>query len=351
MFYKNVVRPVLFLLKPEKVHHLTVKILKLANFIPGLPALFRMLYSKPQNSKLEQKLFGLSFKNPVGMAAGFDKNAEFYKETARFGFSFIEIGTVTPRPQDGNPKPRLFRLKNDQALINRMGFNNKGVHHAVEMLKKRNKNLIIGGNIGKNTATDNDKANDDYLYCFKELHPYVDYFTVNVSCPNVCDLQKLQDRDSLLELLKSLHSENKKHNKPKPILLKISPDLSSPQIDDTLDIIAQTGTHGIVAVNTTTSRNDLHCPQKRIEQIGNGGLSGKPLKNRSTRIIRYIAEKTEGKLPIVAVGGIMSVEDAIEKIDAGASLIQLYTGFIYSGPALVRRINRALLKHLKSNNS
>lgn len=297
-----------------------------------------------RNEHLKRSVFGLEFKNPVGLAAGFDKNAEVFQTMDAFGFSFVEIGTVTPLGQAGNPKPRLFRLKKDKALINRMGFNNKGLVNAVKKLKKRKSNIIIGGNIGKNTLTPNEKAIDDYVRCFEELHPHVDYFTVNVSCPNISDLRKLQDRDSLLQILSVLKRLNTEKQNPKPILLKVSPDLTIPQLDDTIEIVKHTGIDGFVATNTTILRTGLSTPEKTINEIGNGGLSGKPLTNRTIEFIRYIREKTEGQLPIIGVGGIMQVEDAIAMLNAGASLVQVYTGFIYEGPGIVRKINKALLK-------
>jgi dihydroorotate dehydrogenase len=292
----------------------------------------------PGNYGKPIEVFGLKFKNPVGLAAGFDKNAEYIDELALLGFSHIEIGAVTPEPQKGNPKPRLFRLPKDKALINRMGFNNKGVKEAVKNLKKRKPDIIVGANIGKNTDTPNDKANDDYILLFNELHDYVDYFTVNVSCPNIKDLHELQDRDSLLELLTELQKINRQKARPKPILLKISPDLTWEQLDDTLYIIEQTGIDGIVAVNTTASRINLTYPADKILQIGNGGLSGLPLKDRATEMIRYIRNKTGGTLPVIGVGGIMSKADMQEKLDAGATLVQVFTGLVYEGPRLVKKL-------------
>jgi len=294
----------------------------------------------PGNKEKPVEVFGLKFKNRIGLAAGFDKNAEYINELALLGFSHIEIGAVTPEPQKGNPKPRLFRLSKDKALINRMGFNNEGVENAVKNLKKRKPDIIIGANIGKNTDTPNEKANEDYILLFNKLHDYVDYFTVNVSCPNIKDLKELQDKESLLELLSELKKINRNKAKPKPILLKISPDLTWEQLDDTLYIIEQTGIDGIVAVNTTATRMNLSYPKDKIEQIGNGGLSGKPLKNRSTEMIKYINEKTGGKLPIIGVGGIMTKADMQEKLDAGATLVQVFTGFVYEGPGLVKKLTK-----------
>ena len=294
----------------------------------------------PKNEAKPIEVFGLHFKNRIGLAAGFDKNAEAIDALSNFGFSHIEIGAVTPRPQSGNPKPRLFRLPKNKALINRMGFNNKGVENAIKNLKKRRSNIIVGANIGKNTDTPNEKANDDYILLFNKLHDYVDYFTVNVSCPNIKDLKELQDKDSLLELLAKLKKINATKDKPKPILLKISPDLTNEQLDDTLYIIKQTDIDGIVAVNTTAQRYNLSYNQLKINKIGNGGLSGLPLKDRSTEIIRYIHKKTQGKLPIIGVGGIMTRKDVQEKLEAGATLVQVFTGFVYEGPGIVRKITK-----------
>ncbi len=343
LMYKSVIRPFLFLFKPEAVHHLVVNFLKVTHRIPFIKALLRVFFIS-KNNQLKRKVFGLEFQNPVGMAAGFDKNAEVFDTLESFGFGFAEIGTLTPLAQDGNPKPRLFRLVKDKALINRMGFNNKGVHEAVANLKKRKSKIIIGGNIGKNTLTPNDKADEDYLKCFAELFPYVDYFTVNVSCPNICNLHELQDKDALLQLLSGIQKQNKQYKKSKPVLLKISPDLNNAQINDTLEIIKQTELDGIVVANTTSQRYGLSLSEEEIQKIGNGGLSGKPLNKRSTEIIKYIAEKTSGDLPIIASGGIMKPEDALEKLKAGASLVQVYTGFIYEGPAFVKRINKQIVK-------
>lgn len=342
--YKFLIRPILFLFQPETIHHSLIGFLKVLNIIPFTKTLLRVFFM-PKNKLPERELFGLKFKNPVGLAAGFDKNAEVFDIIGSFGFAFAEIGTVTPLGQTGNPKPRLFRLKKDKAIINRMGFNNKGLVNAVKNLKTRKSNIIIGGNIGKNTATPNNKANEDYFRCFNDLFPYVDYFTVNVSCPNISDLHELQDKEALLELLSGIQKINKEKAKPKPVLLKISPDLNFSQIDDTLEIIKQTKLDGIVAVNTTSQRYNLSYSEKKLEKIGNGGLSGKPLKDRSTEIIRYISGKTGGKLPIIGTGGIITPEDALEKLNAGANLIQIYTGFIYEGPSLIRKINKLIIKN------
>jgi dihydroorotate dehydrogenase len=283
-------------------------------------------------------LFGLRFPHPVGLAAGFDKNAEQIDMLANFGFSHIEIGAVTPLPQPGNTRPRLFRLPKDKALVNRMGFNNQGLEKTIENLKKRKPGIIVGANIGKNTQTPNSLANNDYITVFEGLHDYVDYFTVNVSCPNVQDLQELQEEDTLLDLLTQLQKINQSKQKPKPILLKISPDLTIQQLDDTLKTIEKTRIDGIVAVNTTIMREGLSYSPEKIIEIGPGGLSGKPLKDRSTEIIKYIYEKTQGKLPIIGVGGIMDKKDLQEKLEAGASLVQVFTGFVYEGPGMVKKL-------------
>jgi len=344
--YKYLLRTFLFLFRPEAAHKLTFGLLKALQYIPFHKPLLRVFFWV-KNKDLEREVFGLKFKHPVGLAAGLDKNAKAFDQLHNFGFSFVEIGTVTPLGQAGNPKPRLFRLKKDQALINRMGFNNNGAIEAVKQLKKRKSSVIIGGNIGKNTATPNDKANDDYLKCFDTLYDHVDYFTVNVSCPNISDLHELQDKDSLLELLSLLKERNSRKPKQKPILLKVSPDLNFAQLDDTISIVLQLGIDGIVAVNTTTSRNGLSYSDDYIQSVGNGGLSGNPIKERATEVIRYIHQKTDGKIPIIGVGGIMNAEDAMEKIEAGASLVQIYTGFIYEGPSLIKKINKAVLKNLQ----
>lgn len=341
--YKAFIRPLFFKIDPEKAHHLVVIFIKFVHKIPFGAWLLKSIFTI-KSKALERTVFGLKFKNPVGLAAGFDKNASFYTEFANLGFSFIEIGTVTPKSQPGNPKKRLFRLPKDKALINRMGFNNLGVDEVVKNLKKRKDfSVIIGGNIGKNTATSNEDAVNDYVICFNKLYDYADYFVVNVSCPNISNLSKLQNKDSLMQILSAVAAERKKKDTSKPVLLKISPDLNFNQIDEVLEIISLTGMDGVVATNTTISREGLTTSSKAITEIGNGGLSGNPLKIRSTEIIRYIYHKTGGKLPIIAVGGIFTAEDAVEKLNAGASLVQLYTGFIYEGPMLTKRICKKLI--------
>ncbi len=341
--YKLLVRPLLFSFDPEWIHYFTLNTLKLLNKIPFSSWLFRKIYSY-QNSSLEKELFGIKFKNPVGLAAGFDKNGKYIKEMSNLGFGFIEIGTITPKPQPGNPKKRLFRVQNDLAIINRLGINNDGNILCAERLKKNNSDVVIGGNIGKNTTTSNENADTDYIQNFEILHQYVDYFVLNVSCPNVSNFTKLQDVEFLKKLVPQLKKINSTKPKKKPILIKISPDLNQDQLDETIDLIRSENLDGIIATNTTTSRNNLKTNKSKIEKIGNGGLSGEPLKNKSTEVIRYISKKTKGNLPIIGVGGIMNPKDALDKIKAGADLIQLYTGFIYEGPSIVKKINQYLSK-------
>lgn len=296
--------------------------------------------------RLAREVFGLKFKNPVGIAAGFDKDAKLFNELGQIGFGFVEIGTLTPEPQVGNPKQRLFRLKDDQGLINRMGFNNQGVTAAIERLKE-NKNVLIGGNIGKNTATLPENYTADYLTCFNALHPYVDYFVLNVSCPNVSSHAKLNDKDYLITLIDEVQKANLLFAVQRPILLKIAPDLNEGQLDEIIEIVNTTSLDGVIASNTSVSRDGLVTPTVKLNKIGNGGVSGKPVANKSTKVIKYLSEHSNPKFPIIGVGGIHSVKDAIEKLDAGASLIQLYTGFVYEGPGLIKGINKALLRHEK----
>ena len=311
--------------------------------IPGKLWTLRLLF-KVKDARLEREVFGLKFDNPVGMAAGFDKDANLFDELASFGFGFVEIGTVTPLPQEGNPKPRLFRVKDDSGLINRMGFNNQGIEAAVARLRRRKTNIIIGGNIGKNKVTPNDEAVNDYEICFEKLFPYVDYFVVNVSSPNTPGLRDLQEKVPLTALLNRLQELNSAKESRKPILLKIAPDLTNVQLDDIIEIVAGTKIDGVVATNTTIDRSLLKTDKNKVDAIGNGGLSGKPVRARSTEVIKYLADKSNRAFPIIGVGGIHSAEDALEKLDAGATLVQVYTGFIYEGPSLVKRINKAILK-------
>lgn len=341
--YKLFIKPFFFLFDPEKIHHFVFSNLKVILVIPGMKAVFKRMFVTEDRS-LERTVFGIHFKNPVGLAAGFDKDAKLFDELGYLGFGFVEIGTVTPLPQEGNPKPRLFRLPKDEALINRMGFNNEGAKAAAERLKNKKTGIIIGGNIGKNKVTPNEEAGADYEKCFHELYPYVDYFVVNVSSPNTPNLRELQDKEPLTKLLSRLQDINKSQLKQKPILLKIAPDLANEQLDDIVDIVQSTGIAGVIATNTTISRANLKSEASNLESIGAGGLSGQPVRNRSTEVIRYLSEKSGKSFPIIGVGGIHSVQDAIEKLNAGASLVQLYTGFIYEGPSLVKKINRVLVK-------
>lgn len=343
--YKSIIRPLFFLFDPEKIHHFTFSFIKVISKIPGIAFIFKTLY-QVNDVRLERNLFGLTFKNSVGLAAGFDKNAVLYNELASFGFGFIEIGTVTPTAQEGNPKKRVFRLKADNALINRMGFNNEGVEEAVKQLKNNKGKVLIGGNIGKNTATMPDNYTEDYVACFKELHPYVDYFVLNVSCPNVSSHAKLTDKDYLFELISRVQVENRTFEKQKPILLKIAPDLNIAQLDEIIELIAETKIDGVIASNTSINRNGLKASNKTLEDIGNGGLSGKPIRDRSTKVIKYLSKKSNKAFPIIGVGGIHSAKDALDKLDAGADLVQIYTGFIYEGPSLIKKINKAILSDL-----
>jgi dihydroorotate dehydrogenase len=342
--YRFLIRPLLFLLPPETIHHLLISFLKIAFKIPGIRSLVKKSYHL-SDPALQTKFLGMTFSNPVGLAAGFDKNAEIYREFHAFGFSFIEIGTVTPKGQAGNPKPRSFRIKKDRGLINRMGFNNHGAEAAAVKLKaKRPKGLVLGGNIGKNTQTPNEEAVGDYEAVFRSIYHGVDYFVVNVSCPNVTDLHKLQDQDSLELILGRVLEIREEMPVRKPVLLKISPDLNNKQLDETLEIVDRLNLDGLVATNTTVTREGLLTSAEEIKAIANGGMSGEPITKRSLEVVSYVHQKTEGKLPIIAVGGIMSVQDAMNMFDAGATLIQLYTGFIYEGPSLAKRINQALLQ-------
>jgi len=341
--YKLIIRPILFKFDPEAVHYFIFDAIKLLSQIPGVSFLIRSLF-QVNHPALERKLFGLTFKNPVGLAAGFDKNAVLYNELANFGFGFIEIGTVTPKAQEGNPKKRLFRLQDDTGIINRMGFNNAGLEAAIVQLKKNKKQLIIGGNIGKNTQTSAEGYTADYLECFEALHPYVDYFVLNVSCPNVGSHAKLNDKDYLEELIKAVQALNATFEVSKPILLKIAPDLNTTQLDEIIDLVEETKIEGVIASNTSISRANLRTDHTTLVAIGNGGVSGLPIKDKSTQVIKYLSEKSQNAFPIIGVGGIHSAQDAIEKIEAGADLVQIYTGFIYEGPNLVKRINKALLK-------
>jgi dihydroorotate dehydrogenase len=348
--YKLLIRPIFFLFDPEKVHYFTFSLIRFLCKIPFVSGIFKSLY-QVNDKKLERTLFGLTFKNPVGLAAGFDKNAVLYNELANFGFGFIEIGTVTPKGQVGNAKKRLFRLKDDQGIINRMGFNNEGLEVAIQQLKKNKGNVIIGGNIGKNTQTLPKNYTADYLECFEGLHPYVDYFVLNVSCPNVGSHAKLNDKEYLVELISACQKLNQELSlsggaQSRPILLKIAPDLNNQQLDEIIELVAETKIDGIIASNTSTNRDNLKASKERLQEIGNGGVSGQPIKNQSTKVIKYLADNSNKSFPIIGVGGIHSEQDALEKLKAGADLVQIYTGFIYEGPSLIKRINKAVLANL-----
>lgn len=339
--YKQI-KQVLFQLQPEDAHHFVTRNLKNYAAFPGVGKLLDKFYQF-NHPKLEREVFGIKFKNPIGLAAGFDKNAEFIEELNHFGFGFIEIGTVTPKPQPGNNIPRMFRLVDDEAIINRMGFNNKGVDFAVEKIKelKNRENYIIGGNIGKNKVTPNEDAVDDYIKCFNALFDYVDYFVVNVSSPNTPGLRDLQEKEPLLYILNYLQQYNQQKESPKPILLKIAPDLTNSQLDDIIYIVLESKIDGVIATNTTIEREGLKSDPTLVKETG--GVSGKPLKKRSTEVIKYLSEKSNKAFPIIGVGGIQTAEDAKEKLEAGASLLQVYTGFIYEGPNIVKNICKGLI--------
>ena len=340
MFYQIFIKPLFFLFNPERAHYVAADLIRFTLRIPGMSSLFKVLF-QVEDKRLERTVFGLRFPNPVGLAAGFDKNALLVDEFAELGFGFIEVGTVTPKPQDGNPKPRLFRLIEDEGIINRMGFNNEGLAKMKLRLEARQSPVIIGGNLGKNKVTPNELADDDYCQGFDTLYPVVDYFVVNVSSPNTPNLRALQEKEPLKQLLSRLQELNKRKPKLKPILLKIAPDLTNEQLDDVVDIVLETGIAGLIATNTTLSREGLQSDSSITNEAG--GLSGKPVCDRSTEVIAYIHKKSKGKIPMIGVGGIHSGKDAIEKLRAGASLVQIYTGFIYEGPGLIQDINRAIV--------
>ncbi len=341
----KILKPILFSFSPETAHNIIVRLLIFLRYIP-LSSFFIKLFYKYRNNNLETEVMGIKFPNPVGMAAGFDKNGEIYNELANFGFGFIEIGSVTPSEQVGNPKPRCFRLVEDKAIINRMGINNKGVKHIVSNLKTRKPKVIVGANIIKGTATPNESAPQDYEKTFAQLYDFVDYFVVNVSCPNVKGITKLQDINALSEIVDRLTALRKYYDDYRPILLKVSPDLDNDQLDEIIELILVSGMDGIVATNTTRSRENLKTFEERVSFIGEGGLSGAPLFIKSLEMVRYINNKTKGQLPIIAVGGIMTPAQAGEMLKAGASLVQVYTGFIYNGPGFVKRILKYLSKRV-----
>lgn len=344
--YKSVIKPILFRKNPEEAHHFTFSMTKKVFNLPIINKVVDKLYAYEDKS-LEREVFGLKFKNPVGLAAGFDKDAKLIDEMGMLGFGFIEIGTLTPKPQEGNPLPRLFRLPQDKALINRMGFNNGGVEGAVARLRDRKTKVLIGGNIGKNKITPNEGAESDYLYCLETLHPYVDYFVVNVSSPNTPNLRELQEKEPLKKLLLAVKKANDAKSKPKPILLKIAPDLTDGQLDDIVDIIQETHIDGVIATNTTIDRSKLTTSSNEVSEIGAGGVSGAVMKNRSTAVIKYLSDKSGKSFPIIGVGGIFTAADAIEKLEAGASLVQVYTGMIYEGPSIVKEIKKGLVRYYK----
>lgn len=337
----SLIKYFLFKKDPEVIHYWAMRQLQRA-YKSGIGRSFLTNSFSVKKKGLERTLWGIKFKNPVGLAAGFDKDAKFTDELSTLGFGFIEIGTLTPIAQDGNDKPRLFRLPEDKAIINRMGFNNGGVKAAAERLRKRKSDIIIGGNIGKNKVTPNEDAIKDYEICFRELYDVVDYFTVNVSSPNTPNLRELQEKEPLEKLLTRLQIINSELGKSKPILLKIAPDLTREQLNDIVDIVNNTRIHGIVATNTTISRAGLKTSEKAVENMGAGGVSGLPVREKATDVIRYIHQRSNGKIPIIAAGGIFTAADAKEKLDAGASLVQVYTGFIYEGPAIVKNICEGL---------
>ena len=341
--YKQIIRPLLFSLNPETAHNLTFFALKALRYIPLARPFVRMIYSR-KTPDLEREVFGLKFRNPVGLAGGLDKNGEFYNDLGNFGFSFVEIGSLTPEPQPGNPKPRLFRVVKDRAIINRMGINNKGIRNAVENLKRMKPDVLVAGNISKNTSSINEDAVKDYESAFALLYDFVDMFVLNISCPNVSGLSALQDVSFLSEIVDKLLNLRMYFDEYRPILIKVSPDISHQQLDEIIDYSLMSGVDGIVAGNTTRSREGLTLPQEKIDEIGNGGMSGAPLFRKNLELVRYIHEQSRGKLPIIGVGGIMSGEQARQMLDAGASLVEIYSGFIYEGPSRVRNINKYLQK-------
>lgn len=343
----KLIRPLLFLLDAEKIHHLTFRFLQFTGKLPGFGSLIRYLFDV-NDKRLERTFLGLTFRNPIGLAAGFDKDAKAVDQLSYLGFGFIEIGTVTPRPQPGNEKPRLFRLPADRALINRMGFNNDGASAAAQRLARRKSRVIVGGNIGRNKSTANENALSDYVQCFEALYPYVDYFVVNVSSPNTPGLRQLQEREPLSRLLGEIKRVSLSRDVPRPVLLKIAPDLSNEQLEDVVAILRESGADGVIATNTTISREGLTTPATEVQRMGQGGLSGAPLRQRANDIVRYLRQQLGPDFLIIGCGGILSVDDALERLRSGANLIQVYTGFIYEGPGFARRINRKILSETES---
>lgn len=343
--YKHILKPILFCFNPERAHNILFSLLSILRHVPFARSIIRAIYRKDSPTQAKE-VFGIRFPNPVGLAGGLDKNGEFYNDMANFGFGFVEIGSLTPKPQDGNPKPRCWRVPGDKAIINRFGINNKGVKNAVEHLKRERPEVIVAANISKNTSSINEEAAKDYETAFGLLYDFVDMFVVNISCPNVVGLTALQDISFLSEIVDRLLSLRMYYDEYRPILLKVSPDLSHQQLDEIIDYSLRSGIDGIVAGNTTRTRDGLTTiSQEKIDEIGNGGMSGAPVHKKNLDLVRYVHQQSDGKLPIIGVGGIMSPEDAQEMIDAGASLVEIYTGFIYEGPALVKKI----IRHLDSN--
>lgn len=343
MIYPYFLRPLLFLLEAERAHGLGIRTLAGLGELSALRNGFESCFSV-QDPRLKRELFGLEFPNPLGIGAGLDKSATAYKGLGAFGPGFVEVGTVTPRPQTGNPKPRLFRIPEERALLNRMGFNNDGAEAVAERLQKRKRAWpLIGANLGKNKDTPNEAATEDHDRCFRILHPYVDYWVINISSPNTPGLRELQGKDALRELLEKTLESKEKFSKGKPLLLKLSPDLDRQAMDDMLEVLVEKAVDGLIATNTSNRREELLDPRTRPDRYGHGGISGEPLKDPSNATIRYLKEATGGSLPIIGVGGIMNEDDALDKLDAGADLIQVYTGLIYRGPALMKRILRAIL--------
>ena len=340
--YKGIIRPILFKLAPEQAHRLIMDVLHYLHMIPFVPFLLKILYHY-HDPRIAVSAFGLTFKNPMGLAAGFDKDGKYIEVLESLGFGFIELGTVTPKAQSGNPKPRLFRLKKDQALINRMGFNNEGVDALVHRLKKlKNRDIVIGGNIGKNKTTPIEDAHKDYVVCFEKLHAYVDYFVVNVSSPNTPGLRTLQEKGPLNKILSALQKRNNALSDSKPLLLKIAPDLNERQLDDIAEIVLINKVDGIIISNTTIARSQLKTDPQQIDRIGKGGLSGAPLRNQSNNVLQYMTNRTKSKIPIIAVGGIFTIQDVLSKKKRGACLYQVYTGYIYEGPAMIKKILKGL---------
>ena len=348
--YRKLIKPILFAMNIERAHSTVLFLLRMIGKIPGGRALLRAIY-RTEHPSLEREVFGLRFPNPIGLAAGFDRNGEAFRELSALGFGFVEIGTVTPQPQAGNPRPRIFRLPADRAIINRSGLNNKGLYKAIAQLRHRHDRLIIGGNIGKNTLTQPSQAAADYLKMFRNLYQYVDYFSINVCCDNCADGSVSHNKAHLMNILQPLFDFRRGQNQYRPILLKISPDLPDPLIDEVTDLMLSTPLDGIVAVNGTFSRKGLETDEETLDEIGSGRLSGAPLTQRAIEVVRRIHRRSHGAYPIIGVGGLMNARDVKAMLAAGASLVQLYTGYIYEGPSLVKEICRALIDDAASEAS